>query len=434
MNENTYFKFLQEANLVESTNLEKTLNYLYECVQFLEENPDLIKNSAKNKKLLKTRILYLETKLSSNMSSNSLSNENEEVISPNEINKEKKPKETVKIKEETEIKDKSEIVDDIYSKLKKKEKITYNDYLLFYSYLNEQLAKKSVPIVRDGGNLAYFIGDTHGSYEESLIILSYFDKVLEKNPKVKIIFDGDYVDRNLYDLENLTLITAFFLLHPNNVVMLRGNHEDQKINKYYGFYRNLKDYFIIQDRVDEIYGKILNFFMNLPVIHILNIPSKKSTIKRIITVHGGIPVDTKNPSTPVILNDLEKKIKWMVPSYEQFDEYMSWLLWADPKENIKEIKLNPETGRNFYGKAVFENFMKENNLDLLVRAHEVLEDGYKFFFKKKLISLFSTSYYKNRKIGNGAILKIREVNGSITDPMFLSINEKILNQDLKENF
>ena len=354
--------------------------------------------------------------------------EAEQIVEPKELIEVVESKDVIKIEE------KFEIVNIIYSKLKKKKTIPYNEYFLFYSYVNKYTSEEPIAIIRDEGEIAYFIGDTHGSYEESLIMINYFEKILEKSPKTKFIFDGDYVDRNLYDLENLTLITAFFLLHPNNVVMLRGNHEDQKINKYYGFYRNIKDYFIIQNRIDEIYGLILEFFMRLPVIHVLTMKTNNNEVKRIITVHGGIPVDIKNPTNPVSLDNLESKIKIKVPSYEQFDDYMSALLWSDPKEDVIDYELHPETGRNYFGKSTFQKFMKINNLDFMVRAHEVLEEGYKFFFNKRLVSLFSTSYYKNRKIGNAVIMRLKEKNGSFNSPEFISINEFTMNKDIKENF
>jgi len=522
---NKYKKLLQQANLLESRDLEKSLKNLLECVQLLEEDPDLIKNSTNTKEFLKKRILRLETKLSIKYPSISESEEAEEskdleeivetkepedieevvetkeredveeVVEPEEpedieeVVEPKEPEDVEEVVEPKELKDveevvepkepedveevvepkepedvdevleteepedieevvesekpedveevvepeepevieeKSEIVNIIYTKLKKKKSISYNEYLSFYSYVDKSINEEPKAIIHDEGEIAYFVGDTHGSYEESLIAILYFEKIIEKSPNVKIVFDGDYVDRNLLDLENLTIITAFYLLHQNNVVMLRGNHEDQKINKYYGFYRNLKDYFIIQSRIDEIYGMILNFFMSLPVIHILTLKSNSAELKRIMTVHGGIPIDIKDPSNPVSLDELESKIKIKVPSYEQFDDYMSWLLWSDPKEHIVDYELHPQTGRNYFGESIFQKFMETNKLDLMVRAHEVLEEGYKFFFNKKLISLFSTSYYKNKKIGNAVFMCLKEKNGSI-NPEFISINDSILN-------
>lgn len=490
MSKNKYKKLLQQANLLESRDFEKSLKNLLECVQILEEDPDIIQNSAKTKEFLKNRILRLETKYSIKYPSNLGSQEAEEVeeskeqeaiekvegskeseaieevIEPEDVEEflepkepeaievfveskeaedieevveskeaedvevfveSKEPEDIVEVKETTKIEEKPEIVNIIYTKLKKKKSISYNEYLSFYSYVDKFINEEPKAIIRDEGEIAYFIGDTHGSYEESIIVILYLEKIIEKSPNVKIVFDGDYVDRNLLDLENLTLITSFFLLHQNNVVMLRGNHEDQKINKYYGFYRNLKDYFIIQSRIDEIYGLILNFFMSLPVIHILTLKSSNNESKRIMTVHGGIPIDIKDPSNPVSLDELESKIKIKVPSYEQFDDYMSWLLWSDPKEHIIDYELHPQTGRNFFGESIFQKFMETNKLDLMVRAHEVLEKGYKFFFNKKLISLFSTSYYKNKKIGNAVFMRLKEKNGSFNSPEFISINESILN-------
>src|SRR6056297_2093247 len=49
----------------------------------------------------------------------------------------------------------------------------------------------------------YFVGDTHGAYNDVYLMINYFIQVLQINPKVKIVWIGDYVDRNPHDLQNL---------------------------------------------------------------------------------------------------------------------------------------------------------------------------------------------------------------------------------------
>jgi serine/threonine-protein phosphatase PP1 catalytic subunit len=38
-------------------------------------------------------------------------------------------------------------------------------------------------------------------------------------------------------------------------------------------------------------------------------------------------------------------------------------------------------------------FLKKNELDLVCRAHQVVEDGYEFFAKKQLVTVFSAPNY-----------------------------------------
>lgn len=244
-----------------------------------------------------------------------------------------------------------------------------------------------------------------------------------------MIFLGDYVDRNPNDLENLTLIIAFWIKYPENVVLLRGNHEDVKINQYYGFIQNLTDTFVIEEWIKTLYKEILSFFVKLPVIHVnaLKKPlnNKLNDSIRIFAVHGGIPIDPENPLEPIDLHRLVKEIDSNVATFEQFDSYMNWLLWADPREEVDEIILRPDIGRNQFGLKPFRRFMEKNHLHFMVRAHEVLKEGYKYFFNQQLISLFTASTYKNRPIGKAAFLRLE----ASKPPVFLSTDKDLLEMD-----
>jgi serine/threonine-protein phosphatase PP1 catalytic subunit len=55
---------------------------------------------------------------------------------------------------------------------------------------------------------------------------------------------------------------------------------------------------------------------------------------------------------------------------------------------------------------VVELFFQANNLQLLVRAHQVVEDGYEFSFNKKLLTIFSASKYCNKFNNLAAVLVI----------------------------
>jgi hypothetical protein len=49
------------------------------------------------------------------------------------------------------------------------------------------------------------------------------------------LFLGGYVDRGTRSLETILLLLALKLKNPDQIHMLRGHHEDKKINKIYGF-------------------------------------------------------------------------------------------------------------------------------------------------------------------------------------------------------
>jgi serine/threonine-protein phosphatase 5 len=75
-------------------------------------------------------------------------------------------------------------------------------------------------------------GDLHGQYNELLTILK-----LNGNPSVKsaYLFTGDYVDRGVYAVEILVTLMAWKCLYPDNVFMIRGNHENKQVHKVHGY-------------------------------------------------------------------------------------------------------------------------------------------------------------------------------------------------------
>jgi serine/threonine-protein phosphatase PP1 catalytic subunit len=81
------------------------------------------------------------------------------------------------------------------------------------------------------------------------------------------------------------------------------------------------------------------------------------------------------------------------------------LLWSDPSEDVQGWGKN-DGGVSFtFCQEIVNKFTKEHSIDLICRAHQVVENGYKFFANKKLITLFSAPDY--RKSGNaGAMMSV----------------------------
>jgi serine/threonine-protein phosphatase PP1 catalytic subunit len=55
------------------------------------------------------------------------------------------------------------------------------------------------------------------------------------------------------------------------------------------------------------------------------------------------------------------------------------LLWSDPDTGITGYADNDRGVSFTFGADVVENFLTTHDLDLIVRAHQVVEDGYEFF-------------------------------------------------------
>ena len=239
----------------------------------------------------------------------------------------------------------------------------------------------------------YVIGDIHGNLQS---LVKLIEIIGEKNPKV-VIFLGDIVDRGSYQLECLILVLALKMIEPNRYFLLRGNHETLEMNQYYGFFQDFMSRFKDQSKFNEI----LSIYDVLPICAVIN--------DNILCLHGGIPEDFE------ILKKLKNKkhkdfdkttIKLINPGIYQ-------ILWNDPKDveilNFSNSFRGP--GIKFFGQKAFDAFMEKNNLQLLIRAHECFPEGYKWFFDKRLLSIFSSANYRGYFSPNpGSYAIIRDNN------------------------
>lgn len=85
------------------------------------------------------------------------------------------------------------------------------------------------------------------------------------------------------------------------------------------------------------------------------------------------------------------------------------LLWADPDNETAGWAENHDRGISFvFGQDVVTSFLRKQDLDLMCRAHQVVEDGYEFMFKRQLVTLFSAMNYQGEFDNAGAMMVIDE--------------------------
>ena len=151
------------------------------------------------------------------------------------------------------------------------------------------------------------VGDIHFNEYALNYVLEYFYEVREKDPNThyKLLFLGDYTDRGYqaekYDTQNTplnVLVTLFKakIQHPNDIIMLRGNHETSGANKRYGLSEKLNDNQLFND-VNDTYNKLpicacssAVFFVHgsIPVLYKLNGANKNKGYKEILEDMKGI--------------------------------------------------------------------------------------------------------------------------------------------------
>eukprot|EP01129_Flabellula_baltica_P011131 TRINITY_DN480_c0_g1_i1.p1 TRINITY_DN480_c0_g1~~TRINITY_DN480_c0_g1_i1.p1 ORF type:complete len:138 (+),score=25.99 TRINITY_DN480_c0_g1_i1:552-965(+) len=69
------------------------------------------------------------------------------------------------------------------------------------------------------------------------------------------------------------------------------------------------------------------------------------------------------------------------------------LLWADPDGSVEDWERNDRGVSYIFGEEVVDQFLERHELDLICRAHQVVEDGYEFFANRQLVTLFSAPNY-----------------------------------------
>lgn len=224
-------------------------------------------------------------------------------------------------------------------------------------------------------------GDVHGQYYDVLRLFEYGGFP----PEANYLFLGDYVDRGKQSLETVCLLLAYKIKYPENFFMLRGNHECASINRIYGFYDECKR------RYDVKLWKVFTQCFNcMPIAAIID--------EKIFCMHGGLSPE---------LRTMDQIRNVTRPTDIPDTGLLCDLLWSDP-DNISGWAENDRGVSFVFGQDTVELFLKKHDLDLVCRAHQVMEDGYKFFADRRLVTIFSAPNYCNEFNNAGAMMSVDE--------------------------
>ena len=214
------------------------------------------------------------------------------------------------------------------------------------------------------------VGDIHGQYFDLLRIFEYIGFPSSSSAS-NYLFLGDYVDRGKLSIETIVLLFAYKFKYPLNFFLLRGNHEAQSVNRIYGFYDECKRRFSV-----KLWKCFCDVFNCLPISALIE--------EKIFCCHGGLSPQLKATE---MINSIER------PTEIPESGLLCDLLWSDPADGIKGWENNGRGVSYTFGKDVVHRFLKKHDLDLIARAHQVVEDGYEFFAKRGLVTIFSAPNY-----------------------------------------
>ncbi|CAK0845796.1 unnamed protein product [Prorocentrum cordatum] len=173
--------------------------------------------------------------------------------------------------------------------------------------------------------------------------------------------------------------------YPENFFLLRGNHECASINRIYGFYDECKRRHSVRLKT------FTDCFNCLPVSAVCD--------DKILCMHGGLSPE---------LSSLDQIKRVVRPTDVPDTGLLCDLLWSDPEKEISGWGENDRGVSFTFGPDVVQGFLRKHGLDLVCRAHQVVEDGYEFFARRSLVTLFSAPNYCGEFDNAGAIMTVDE--------------------------
>eukprot|EP00250_Pteridium_aquilinum_P013389 c21313_g1_i2 orf=756-3668(+) len=257
--------------------------------------------------------------------------------------------------------------------------------------LVQQIFQREPTVLKLKAPLKIF-GDLHGQFGD---LMRLFDEYGYPSTAgdityIDYLFLGDYVDRGQHSLETICLLLALKIEYPEHIHLIRGNHEAADINALFGFRIECIERMGEKDGI-WAWHRFNQLFNWLPLAALIE--------QRIICMHGGIGRSINYVSQ---IESLQRPTSMDAGSVVLMD-----LLWSDPTENDSVEGLRPNArgpGLVTFGPDRVIAFCKNNNLQLIVRAHECVMDGFERFAQGHLITLFSATNYCGTANNAGALL------------------------------
>jgi len=253
-------------------------------------------------------------------------------------------------------------------------------------------------------------GDLHGQFYDMLTI---FDLAGHPSTGTKYLFLGDYVDRGFFSSEIVLYLCALMLCHPDNVVLLRGNHETKLMCEFMTFRDEC-----MHKYNSEVYDAFQEFFQTLQIAAVVSGTPNGDCL----CVHGGIGPELKT------LADFDAIDRFCeIPKKSPFWD----VVWADPLPEIDSGDMDFESDDKWaattflpnsfrhssclYGLKATRKFLKHNKLCTIIRGHQVQQDGYFEHFSRTehafaiapVLTVFSAPNYCDQYGNRGAFIQVQ---------------------------
>ena len=238
------------------------------------------------------------------------------------------------------------------------------------------------------------LGDLHGCYsclKSALLQADFFGRLEahraapDRAPAPYIVFLGDYIDRGRFGFAG-TLRTALRLLlaYPDNVILLRGNHEHYL--EFNGQVVSPVRPCEALDRVADLAPPELlhgyrRLFDALPVM---------LDFGGVVFVHGGVPRD----------ETLRKRWQGLASLNDESIRFE--MMWGDPGDmDAVPDALQRQSTRFAFGRRQLAVFLHQLGCRLMVRGHELVDEGFRHVYddpRAGLVTVFAAGGGDNRDL------------------------------------
>ncbi len=235
------------------------------------------------------------------------------------------------------------------------------------------------------------LGDLHGCYsclKAALLQSNFIERAWahqwdpQRYPDVKLVFLGDYIDRGRFSFDGvLRAALQLFVAMPDQVILLRGNHEwlkwqgDKIVS---GVYPAEALASIVPHVPVEMLEAYRQLFEYMPT---------SMLCEQTLLVHAGIPrADTFEARYRDLssLNDVEMRFQMM---------------WSDPAQvDTVPVAHQQQNPRFPFGRDQFREFMDRIGMSTMVRGHEQIDRGFDVFYDlgdRLLLTVFSAGGSSN---------------------------------------
>jgi serine/threonine-protein phosphatase PP1 catalytic subunit len=227
-------------------------------------------------------------------------------------------------------------------------------------------------------------GDVHGQLADLLRCLEYGGLP----PLQTWLLLGDYVDRGPKSVEVICLLFALKIRYPQHIYLLRGNHESVEMTEVFGFAHEC--FTKLNAQTWALFCKV---FDCLPLAAVIS--------NAIFCVHGGISPSFR---TLAQIDQISRPLK--IPTAG----FITDLLWSDPARDVVHFAPSDRGSTVLWGLAPARQFLKGNGLQKIVRAHQVVMNGYEFPFKpdESVVTVFTASDYAIEMHNKAAFLVVSD--------------------------